>query len=597
MAGGLTDTPAGAHAAGNAPVFTSSFVIRPGHVRALLWLRWRLTVRRFTRSWQRAIGMIFGLLFVLWMGASLGALTTAGYLLLPRPAATQILFGVLALVYIVWAVLPLLQYTLNEGLDVTKLQTYPITRGEQMVSLVLATMFDISSLFILAIFVAVLIGWHTTVLAAILTVVALGLAYFHIIGLSQLILAALMGLLRSRRYSDLTVVFFALVGSSCWLINQFVFSRLDLTVRSTSAADIAALHIDTYAQWLPTGMAARVISLADVGNYLGALPWLLAMAALVPVVLYIWARVLEHGLTVAETAGGGGRRAVEQRALPPAPEIAAERQRASGMGETARRGSLLPVPVRAIAEKDLKLLWRDPQLKAALLGTLIPILLVFLPGLFGGGRDAHDTLQSSGSAPIGVLFAPLPALLIVLILSLNAFGLERQGLQMMFLFPVKPVYIFLGKNLVVGGIAVMMEIVLTLAKAAITGGWGYVPGALCGGVAGVLVMLGCGNVTSVLAPFPSRQMRMGDTSSMNAEGGCLRSVISLLILGVTVLLLAPVAAAVIVPQVMSRPGLLVVTIPLALVYGVVVYAVPTRIMSTVLLARVPEIMAVTIREA
>src|SRR5262249_25008351 len=155
------------------------------------------------------LGLVFTLLLFVVFASVAGVGSVAAYLNLPRPTAAQVLFGVLGVLYVIWAVLPLLQYTLNEGLDVTKLQAYPLTRGEQMTSLVLATLFDVSALFILALYAAMVIGWHATPLAAIVTVVALVAAYVHTVGFSQLVLAALMGLLRSRRYRDLAVVFFA----------------------------------------------------------------------------------------------------------------------------------------------------------------------------------------------------------------------------------------------------------------------------------------------------------------------------------------------------------------------------------------------------
>jgi hypothetical protein len=92
-------------------------------------------------------------------------------------------------------------------------------------------------------------------------------------------------------------------------------------------------------------------------------------------------------------------------------------------------------------------------------------------------------------------------------------------------------------------------------------------------------------------------MRMGDTSSMAAEGGCLRSVLSTLILVVTAIILVPVAAAIVLPLVLQHATWLLVTIPLALIYGVVLYMVPTWLIGRVLLARAPEIIAVTVREA
>ena len=41
-------------------------------------------------------------------------------------------------------------------------------------------------------------------------------------------------------------------------------------------------------------------------------------------------------------------------------------------------------------------------------------------------------------------------MIVALNLSLNSLGLERQALQMLYLFPVRPRDVFWGKNLTVG---------------------------------------------------------------------------------------------------------------------------------------------------
>ncbi|HLZ21911.1 MAG TPA: hypothetical protein VKQ30_07305 [Ktedonobacterales bacterium] len=578
-----------------------SFAVNPRHVRTLLWLRWRITVRGYTRDWRRVVGLVFGLLFILIAGGGLAAATSFAFTSLPYHSTVEVLFGVLAFLYGAWAVLPLLQYSLNEGLDVTKLQSYPVTRGEQMVSLVLSTLLDVSTLFILALFAAILVGWHATPIATAFTVVALALAYIHIVGFSQLILAALMGLLRSRRYRDLTVVLFALLGSSCWLLDQLFFSHIDNAFGLAHTDLLSTLHLERFLQYTPPGMAAQAILNAGHGNILVASGWLLMLALLVPVLLVIWARVLDHSITSAETASAATARPRRvRRPISTAPvTLATDKGSVSARLATRARHVPLSGAALAIAAKDLRYLWRDPQLKAALLSSLAPILLVFLPNLYASSspHSSPYLTQFDVAGPFGVLFAPLPALLIVLVLAINAFGLERQGLQTLFLFPIRPLDIFWGKNLAIGVLAYTMEIVLTLIKAAITGGWFYVPLALIGGLAALLAMLGIGNVTSVLFPFRSRQMRMGDASSFSSENGCLRSVISTSTLFLAILLLLPVATAVLMPLAIHKESWLVFTLPFALSYGTLLYQVPTRIIAPVFVRRGPEILHATVPDA
>ncbi|SRR5579875_123310 len=575
------------------------FAINPRHVGVLLWLRWKLGLRALTRGSRRnvamqIIGLVFTVIFVLGASAAVGIFTTLGYVYFDRPQATQLLFGVLGALYIIWALLPLFQYSVNEGLDVTKLTIYPLTRGEQMVSLTLATLFDPGSLVLLAADVAVLIGWHASALAIVITVAALVLLYAHTVGLSQLALAALMGLLRSRRYRDLSIIVFALIGSSCYFIQVVageIFSNFDFT-------SLQRLHLETYLQWIPPGMAAQAISQADQGAFVPALIWLAALAALTPVLLTVWAVVLDHGVTTAEGGGAGSARRRRGRARAEAGTAVIGATGATGARDIAAAHSArgwrpLSSAALAITQKDLRYFWRDPQIKASVLSSGVLMLIVLVSNLSGHGSDATNGF-SIVNFP-GVLVAPWPSLVIVLALAQNTFGLERQGLQMLFLFPVRALDIFWGKNLAVGIVAFGSQVALTLIVAAVTGEWVYVLPALALGLTATLIMLGCGNLSSVLAPFRVRSMRMGE-NNLSTENGCLRSVISMGVSLATTLLLLPILAA-LIPLFIGQPFWLVVSLPLLLIYGIAFYQISTRLIAPRLFSRAPELLASTVREA
>ena len=576
-----------------------SYAINPAHVRTLLWLRWKLTIRGYARSWQSVVGLVFSLLFVIPFAGGLAFVSALGYTQLRPASAAQILFAVVTGLYILWATLPLLQYSLNEGLDVTKLQIYPLTRGEQMLSLVLSTLLDVSTLFIIPLYIAIVVGWHATPLGTAVTVVAIVLAYVHTVGFSQLMLAALMGLLRTRRFRDLTVIVFALFGAFCSFGSQLiarVFEGLGPANQPNHTIVLASLHLERYLHWTPPGMAAQAIVYANTGQYLAALPWLLGSLLLIPVLLGIWAAVLERGITSAESAAAGRartrRRASRATSIGAAPGVPAIPAPAAA----TRRWRPISGVALAITAKDARYLWRDPQLKAALISVLFASVVVLFPNIYSAGVDRSNASSGSLGGAV-VLFAPLPALLIVLAFGLNSLGMDRQGLQMLFLYPVRALDIFFGKNLFVGGFAFIVATALTLIRAAISNGWAYAPLALVAGASAILVMLGCGNVTSVLVPFRWRQMRMGNTSSLAQENGCLRSIISLVTMFVTAILLIPVAAAVSLPLFLDHSEWLLIGLPLAFLYGMAFYQIATRLIAPVLLRREPDILAVTVREA
>lgn len=566
----------------------SRYSLRWSNVRTLLWLRWKLTLRGYTRSARQIIGFILSLIFILWLAGALGVGTGAGYLFLDRPDAAQLLYIVLVGAWLVWAAFPLMQYTLNEGLDVTKLQTYPLTRGEQMVSLLLATLLDLSTLILFALFAAIIVGWHATLPATLITLAALALAYVLIVTTSQLLLAALMGLLRSRRFRDLTVIFFALFGVSCALINQLV-SRAMIDFQPGA---FGSLHLDRYLQWAPTGMAAHAIALADSGDYVAALPSLGMMLVLVLVLLALWAWVLDRGITTAESAGGGPRiRARRGRAVVAVGNPSAEpRPMRAGWGPFSG-------PALAIADKDRRYFWRDPQIKASLLSSIFLVIFVVLPSLFFGrpydGPRPGAGLGFSIAAWQG-LIAPLPSLFITINLAQNAFGLEREGLQTLFLFPVKPLDILRGKNLAVAVVSGSIAAALTLVVAAIGGGWSNVPIALGYSLAAILVLIGCGNLVSVFIPMRVRRMRMGQGSFASSENGCLRTVLMVFAMQATYALLLPVAVALVLPLMLSHSEWLVVTLPASFVYAIVFYELATRLAASQLLKRAPDILRATV---
>jgi ABC-2 type transport system permease protein len=594
---GVADAPADAAESGSLAGPPRRYPpLKLRHVATLLWMRWKLTLRGYVRGGAASIvGLVFLLLFLVPLVGGLAFGTTFGYLNLPRGAAVQLLFAVLGVLYVFWAALPLLQYTLNEGLDVTRLQIYPVSRAEMMAGLILATFMDVGTLVLVGLYVPVLIGWSPTPAAATVTVAALALAYVHTVGLSQLLLAALMGLLRSRRYRDVSIIVFALLGATCSVLGQFIAPLL----RITDPQQLAQIRLDIYLQYSPPGMAARAIELAARGEYLPALAWLGGLALLAPLLLVIWARVLEHGITAAETAGGAPPRRARRGAARRIPESSGAGA-AAVAGPAAKNGAAtlaathrwLPLSraARAVAAKDARYLWRDPQLKASLLSSLFVLVFVLLPSFSSlGSREGIVIL------PIQVLYAPIPTLIVALNLSLNSLGLERQGLQMLFLFPVRPLDVLWGKNLTVGSITFGAQVVLAVALAAISGGWGYVPVALATGLAGVLVLMACGNVSSVLLPFRVRELRMG-RSSLSSENGCLRAVLSMLTLLIAAVLLTPVGLALGIPLLAGQNAWLAISLPLALVYGVGLHQLVTRLIAPQMLARAPEILAVTVRE-
>src|SRR5581483_4987902 len=391
-------------------------------------------------------------------------------------------------VYLLWIVLPLLEFTANEGLDVSKLIQFPLTRPELMLSLLFSTLLDIPMFGLILVFLAVIVGWAVSIPVALLTIVAVLICYTQVVGMSQLVLALMMSTLQSRRFRDLSIILIALFSSSCYIFQQLVFRGLGNG--SNFVANLVNTHLSSYLQWLPPGMTAQAIQQAVLGNWGMSLVWLVVALAVSVLVLYLWARVLERSLSSPEV--GGAMRVRRQKAAKHAEAGAASLahapQVATASGSLWQR--LGASQTFAISIKEWKYFWRDPQLKALLLSSLY-IIVVFLIGPILSPRSAVGTVDIlTFTAPLAVFFS-------MLTLSYNTLGLERQSLTTLFLFPIEPRRILFGKNLAVAVMGVVELFVLVLVSAFFSHTWNVVLPVLVIGLAGIGVVLGCGNFTSV----------------------------------------------------------------------------------------------------
>ncbi|HZR44469.1 MAG TPA: hypothetical protein VFB12_30425, partial [Ktedonobacteraceae bacterium] len=342
---------------------------------------------------------------------------------------------------------------------------------------------------------------------------------------------------------------------------------------------------------LPPGMAARAIQQATVGNWGMSFVWLAALAVVSVLVLYLWQLIVERGVTAAESSGT--IKATRRRAEP-VPVVAAQAVPATSSGI----GRLLPAPVLAMLNKDLKYFWRDPQIKATFIQSIISI--VFLIFYFG-----FTIFNSSGSGqrlfilgPWAEMIIPGFVLLSLYSLTYNTLGMERQSLTTLFLFPVEPKYILWGKNLLVFLIG-LVEITLLIVLAALfTQAWTFVLPALTIGMAGIGIILGCGNFTSVFFPQRMRQAFRGfqSSSNMTAEGGCLRAIMSILAFFVMLIVLIPAAAALVLPVIFHAQWIWIAAIPASLLYSAAFYYIVTRLVAPRIVTKAPEILAAIVRE-
>ncbi len=559
-------------------------------LRWLFWLRWKMLTRAYTRNPMSIIGAIALLLIVLWLAGSAAVGTLFAYRALPPPANSETLYLVLTGILLLWIMLPLLEFTGNEGLDVSKLILFPLTRAELMVSLLFSTLLDIPTLGLVLLLAAVVAGWSVSVPVAILAFVTMLIFYVQVVGLSQLVLALFMRILQGRRFRDLSIIIIAVFSSSCYLIQQLVFggtNYLHLYDNLKSAS------FSPYLQWLPSGIAARSITQAVQGNWWASIASLALLLVTSVLALYLWQFVLERSLSAPEV-GSSARARNRRRQQTASSAVSARPVRASIAAQPISVGiwqRLIPSQVSAIAFKDLKYFWRDPQLKATMFQSLVYVAIFLIGPLLNPGSTRF------GGSGYVLLITPLVVLLFMLSLSLNMLGLERQGLTTLFLFPVPPQRILLGKNLAVFMLGMAELILLVAVGTLLTRAWNLVLPVLIGGLAGMGVTLGCGNFTSVYFPQYVRQMQRGfRATGQTSQAGCLRAVMSFVMLVAAVILLIPVGLALGLPLYYHVEWIWSLTVPLALTYGIVFHQVVTRLVAPRMLEKAPEILAITTRE-
>jgi len=197
------------------------------------------------------------------------------------------------------------------------------------------------------------------------------------------------------------------------------------------------------------------------------------------------------------------------------------------------------------------------------------------------------------------LYIPNFALLSLFTLSYNALGFERQSLTTLFLFPLPPKYILWGKNLVIfliGGVEILL---LATLVAAFSGAWELIVPSLAIGIAGIGIITAIGNFTAVFFPHRMRLMARGFRAGgpcMSTEEGCLQTLTSIATLIVTVLLLLPAIASIIIPYISGAYGIWFISIPGTILYGVIMYVGVTALVAPRMLDRTPEILAVITNE-
>jgi len=245
------------------------------YLRLLFWLKWKLMWRGYRRSMSAAFGVMIAILVFLPMALGIAAGCAAGFRLLAPPNNEHLLRAVLLGIYLLWLLAPLLGYALSDAYDITKLLLYPLTARQIFIGAILGSLIDFPVLLLLPTLLVVLIGFNGSGPAVLLALPAVGLFLFHTLSLSQAIMLASAGVLRSRRFRDLATVLIPLFWMSYYVLSRTLTRGL-VQVDWSSFLRSRAWEIVSL---LPPGFAARSIGAAGRGEYLLSLGFLLGLLA------------------------------------------------------------------------------------------------------------------------------------------------------------------------------------------------------------------------------------------------------------------------------------------------------------------------------
>ena len=207
-----------------------------------------------------------------------------------------------------------------------------------------------------------------------------------------------------------------------------------------------------------------------------------------------------------------------------------------------------------------------------------PLLLLFLLG-------------QGSSAGIG----PMQLFLVASIAGLgtvgsNALALERQGLGLLFGFPVDRLALLVGKNLAL--VVMRAPVLVSLSLATL-----FIAGPVIAPAVATVVLLAqvlasaADNYVQILFPVPMPAAGRDPSAPVSGTRGLGAAAVSLVAMTVTLAIVAPFAFLAWLPQLLGEAWLFVLTLPLALAGACAVYFMATSGAARLLLRREPELLA------
>jgi ABC-2 type transport system permease protein len=403
--------------------------------RAIVWAQWRTTRNHFPRSNKAALA-VNAFLTLVWYGG-FAFLAGLAAILLSNPDDLNVIHDVLPsallVCFLYWQLIPVLMASLGSSLDTKKLLVYPIPTGQ---------------LFTLEVLLRISTGVEMLLL---LTGAGIGLLLNPRIpfwGPSALLVFVIFNLFCSAGIRDLLVRLLARkrVREIVALLLVLLAALPQLLVFAGFQNRIRRLFASQPSPFWPWTATARLAQGEASFENIG--------------VLLIW----------TAAAYLFGRWQFERSLSVDVPERAASAGRKASRIEWIYRlpSALMPDPLAALIEKELRFLSRAPRFRLVFLMGFSFGLLIWAPIAFGQASSQHSLVAENY-----LTFVSVYALLLLTdALFWNCFGFDRSAAQIYFLVPLKMSTVLMGKNLAAAFIVFLeiasITVVCTLLRMSVT---------------------------------------------------------------------------------------------------------------------------------
>ncbi len=501
---------------------------------ALVRLRATLELRAVLGVRSRLATLLVALPALAFLSLAGAAVGFSGVRLLAR-ARPELLMPALsalaAILGVAWVLSPLLTgVAATESHDLTKLVQYPAPVRTLVVSSLIANAGQPLVLAQLPPLAAVALALGGAGARAVAALAGLALGLVLTLACAQVVALALHALSRRRRWHDRALAVGVALSVALSLLPILLLSTGGGFARRFASALVAR---DTFVL-VPFSWGARAAVYAGRGEALGWAAWtaatVLAAAAAVAIAAALAERLYRGELDLGESPAGRSRRAPMR----------------------------LPGAIGALVEKDLRVVWRDPRLKALLFTGLLGPLLILAVVWQGVSHASPGLMLALGSfAGLGIVGA-------------NVFALERQGLALLFGFPVPRASVLVAKNL--GSMALRLPaLALVAAATLLVAGPTLVPAVVAILLLTEILACGVDNYVSVLLPVPiAAAGRDPNAPTAGARGMGAAFVAMAAGLG-ALALSSPFAFLAWLPYLLAIPWLWTLTLPLALGGAAAVY--------------------------